>query len=62
MATAVGQGRDVGGHAPPSALAQPQPRQALLRRRADPGALGARVGPLQHARSARATERCCHHA
>ena len=62
MATAVGQGRDVGGHAPPPALAEPQPRRALLRRRTDPGALGARVGPLQHARSARAAECCCHHA
>ena len=61
-ATAVGQDCDVGGHAPPPALAEPQPRWALLRRRTDPGALGARVGPLQHARSAYATECCAHDA
>ena len=58
----MGQDCDVGGHAPPPALAEPKPRQALLRRRADPGALGARVGPLWHARSALAAERCCYHA
>ena len=62
MATAVGKGRDVGGNAPPPVLAEPQPRRAFLRRRTDPGTLGARVGALQHARSALAVERCCHHA
>ena len=62
IARAVGQGGAVGGHAPPPAFAEPQPRRALLRRRADPGALGARVGPLQHERSARAAECCAHDA
>ena len=62
MVTTVSKGGDVGGHAPPPALAEPQPRRALLRRRTDPGALGARVGPLQHARSARAAECCAHDA
>ncbi len=58
----MGQGRDVGGHAPPPALAEPQPRRALLRRRAYQSTLGARVGALRHARSARAAERCAHDA
>ena len=30
MVAAVGQGGNVGGHAPPPALAEPQPRRALL--------------------------------
>ena len=62
MVTTVSKGGDVGGHAPPPALAEPQPRRAPLRRRTDPGALGARAGVLRHARSALAAERCCYHA
>lgn len=58
----MGQGGDVGGHAPPPALAEPQPRRALLRRRAYQSTLGARAGALRHARSARAAECCAHDA
>ena len=43
IARAVGQGGAVGGHAPPPAFAEPQPRRALPRRRTNQSTLAARV-------------------
>ena len=47
IARAVGQGGAVGGHAPPPAFAEPQPRRALPRRRTDQSTLAARVAQAQ---------------
>ena len=38
----VGQGGDLGSHAPPPAVADPQSRRALLRSRTDQGTVGIR--------------------
>jgi len=66
MVTTVSKGGDVGGHAPPPALAEPQPCQTLLRRSTDQG--GAPVGAhrVWHTRvPAGSTTPCgvkaCHH-
>ena len=71
----MGQSGNVGGHAPPPALAEPQPRRALLRCCADQGTLGEAPkgtrevweghprAPARSARAATCSAGCvCHHA